>query len=454
MFKKILIANRGETALRIIRACKELGVGTVAVYSEPDIHSLHVQLADEAICIGPAPGSESYLKIDRIMSAAEVADVDAIHPGYGFLAENAAFAEICSSAKIEFIGPSAESIRLMGDKNSARECAKKAGVPISPGSDGVVKDDKEAIRVARRIGFPVMIKAVAGGGGRGMRMAHNEASLIQGFHSARMEAEKAFGNRDVYIEKLIVNPHHIEFQVFGDKHGRIVHLGERDCSLQRRNQKILEECPSPLMTEDLRARMGEASIRLCETVGYYNAGTIEYLVDDAGNFYFMEMNTRIQVEHPVTEEVYGCDLVKQQIRVAAGEHLSEHVVNAKPRLHSIECRINAEDPEKNFMPCPGTITDYYAPGGRGLRIDSHAYAGYPIPPHYDSMISKMIATASTREAAISRMNRALGEYQVRGIKTTIPLHRAIIQSAAFQKGKYHTGFLEEFLKDGVPVVKE
>ena len=454
MFKKVLIANRGEIALRIIRACKELGISTVAVYSEPDIHSLHVQLADEAICIGPAPGSESYLRIDRIISAAEIADVDAIHPGYGFLAENAHFAEICASANIAFVGPSPESIRLMGDKNSARECAKKAGVPISPGSDGVVPDEKEAIKVALQIGYPVMIKAVAGGGGRGMRMAHDEESLIAGFHSARMEADKAFGNPDVYIEKLIVNPHHIEFQVFGDKHGKIVHLGERDCSLQRRNQKILEECPSPLMTEDLRKRMGEASVRLCQTVGYYNAGTIEYLVDDDLNFYFMEMNTRIQVEHPVTEEVYGVDLVKQQLQVAAGEHLSEHLVNAKPRLHSIECRINAEDPEKNFMPCAGKIEAYYAPGGRGLRIDSHAYAGYPIPPNYDSMISKMIATASTREAAIARMSRALGEYQVIGIKTTIPLHRAIMQNADFRKGKYNTGFLEKFLKDGVPTLKE
>jgi acetyl-CoA carboxylase biotin carboxylase subunit len=454
MFKKVLIANRGEIALRIIRACKELGVATVAVYSEPDIHSLHVQLADEAICIGPAAGSESYLKIDRIISAAEISDVDAIHPGYGFLAENAHFAEICASANIAFIGPSVDSIRLMGDKNSARDCARKAGVPISPGSDGVVENEKEAIKVARKIGYPVMIKAVAGGGGRGMRVAHNEASLIQGYHSARMEAEKAFSNPDVYIEKLIENPHHIEFQVFGDKHGQIVHLGERDCSLQRRNQKILEECPSPLMTEDLRQRMGEASIRLCETVGYYNAGTIEYLVDDAGNFYFMEMNTRIQVEHPVTEEVYGCDLVKQQLQVAAGEHLSAHVVNAKPRLHSIECRINAEDPERNFMPCAGTIEAYYAPGGRGIRIDSHAYAGYPIPPNYDSMIAKMIATASTRQAAINRMTRALGEYQVIGIKTTIPLHRAIMQNVDFRRGRYHTGFLERFLQGGIPELKE
>ncbi len=453
MFKKILIANRGEIALRIIRACKELGVQSVAVYSEPDLDSLHVQLADEAICIGPAASSDSYLKMDRIISAAEIADVDAIHPGYGFLAENAHFAEVCASCNIKFIGPSAQAIRLMGDKNSARECARNAGVPVSPGSDGTVDSEAEAIKIARKIGYPVMIKAVAGGGGRGMRIASNEGSLVQGFHAARMEAEKAFGNGAVYIEKFIVNPHHIEFQVFGDEHGRVVHLGERDCSLQRRNQKIVEECPSPLMTPDLRQRMGEASIKLCENVGYANAGTIEYLVDDDGNFYFMEMNTRIQVEHPITEEVYGCDLVKQQIQVAAGEHLSDYVVNAQPRHHAIECRINAEDPEKGFQPCPGNIELYYAPGGRGIRIDSHAYAGYPIPPHYDSMIAKVIAGASSREACIRRMSRALGEYMITGIKTTIPFQQAIMRNSDFRKGKYHTGFVEQMLRDGVPVIR-
>jgi acetyl-CoA carboxylase biotin carboxylase subunit len=453
MFKKILIANRGEIALRIIRACKELGVQSVAIYSEPDIHSLHVQLADEAICIGPAPSPESYLKIDRIISAAEIADVDAIHPGYGFLAENAHFAEVCASCNIKFIGPTPNAIRLMGDKNSARDSARKAGVPISPGSDGTVDSEDEALKIARKIGFPVMIKAVAGGGGRGMRIAHNDSSLVQGYHSARMEADKAFGNGAVYIEKFIVNPHHIEFQVFGDEHGRVVHLGERDCSLQRRNQKIVEECPSPLMTEDLRKRMGDASIKLCESVGYTNAGTIEYLVDDDGNFYFMEMNTRIQVEHPITEEVYGCDLVKQQIQVAAGEHLSKHVLEARPRGHAMECRINAEDPEKNFMPCPGNIELYYAPGGRGIRIDSHAYAGYPIPPNYDSMIAKVIATASSRSACIGRMSRALNEYMITGIKTTIPFQQAIMQNSAFREGKYHTGFVEQLLRDGVPMIR-
>lgn len=453
MFKKILIANRGEIALRIIRACKELGVQSVAIYSEPDLHSLHVQLADEAICIGPAPSPESYLKIDRIISAAEIADVDAIHPGYGFLAENAHFAEVCASCNIKFIGPTPNAIRLMGDKNSARDSARKAGVPISPGSDGTVDSEDEALKIARKIGFPVMIKAVAGGGGRGMRIAHNDSSLVQGYHAARMEADKAFGNGAVYIEKFIVNPHHIEFQVFGDEHGRVVHLGERDCSLQRRNQKIVEECPSPLMTEDLRKRMGDASIKLCESVGYTNAGTIEYLVDDDGNFYFMEMNTRIQVEHPITEEVYGCDLVKQQIQVAAGEHLSKHVLEARPRGHAMECRINAEDPEKNFMPCPGNIELYYAPGGRGIRIDSHAYAGYPIPPNYDSMIAKVIATASSRSACIGRMSRALNEYMITGIKTTIPFQQAIMQNSAFREGKYHTGFVEQLLRDGVPMIR-
>ena len=448
MFKKILIANRGEIALRIIRACKELGIQTVAVYSEPDIESLHVQLADEAICIGSAPSSESYLKIDRIISAAEIADADAIHPGYGFLAENAHFADVCASCNIKFIGPPANAIRLMGDKNSARECARKAGVPVSPGSDGTVDTEAEALKIAKKIGYPVMIKAVAGGGGRGMRIATDEATLVNGYHSARHEAEKAFGNAAVYIEKFIVNPHHIEFQVFGDEHGRIVHLGERDCSLQRRNQKIVEECPSPLMRQELRDLMGNASIRLAETVGYANAGTMEFLVDDDGHFYFMEMNTRIQVEHPITEEVYGCDLVKQQIQVAAGEHLSEHVINAKPRHHAIECRINAEDPERNFMPCPGSIELYYAPGGRGVRIDSHAYAGYPIPPNYDSMIAKVITTASTRKACIARMSRALNEYMITGVKTTIPFQQQIMQNADFKAGKYNTGFVEKLLQAG------
>jgi acetyl-CoA carboxylase biotin carboxylase subunit len=447
MIKRLLIANRGEIALRIIRACKELGIRSIAVYSEADIQSLHVQLADEAICIGPAPSPQSYLKIDRIISAAEIADADAIHPGYGFLAENAHFAEVCASCKIKFVGPPAEAIRLMGDKNMARQQAIKAGVPITPGSDGIIESEGEALRVARKIGFPVIIKAVAGGGGRGMRVAHNEVTLVKGYHSARTEAEKAFGNAAVYLEKYVQNPHHIEFQIVADSKGNAVHLGERDCSVQRRNQKIIEECPSPIMTKALREKMGDASLKLVEAVGYENAGTIEYLVDNEGNFYFMEMNTRIQVEHPITEEVYGCDLVKQQIQIASGAPLSHHVQHAVPRHHSIECRINAEDPENNFSPCPGTIDLYYAPGGRGVRIDSHAYAGYPVPSNYDSMIAKLIVHASSRDQAISRMSRALGEYMITGIKTTIPFQQEIMRHKDFINGQYDTGFVEKMLAE-------
>ncbi len=445
MFNKVLIANRGEIALRIIRACKELGIRTLAVYSEADVDSLHVQLADEAICIGPAPSANSYLKIDRIISAAEVGDVDAIHPGYGFLAENAHFAEICASCNIKFIGPPVAAIRAMGDKNVARSTARDAGVPVTPGSDGIVETEKEALKIAKKIGYPVMIKAVAGGGGRGMRPAHNDASLVQGFHGARMEAEKAFGNAGVYIEKLIENPHHTEFQVMADMHGTVVHLGERDCSIQRRNQKIVEECPSPLMTEALRKKMGQASVKLAEAVAYEGAGTLEFLVDDKGNFYFMEMNTRIQVEHTVTEEVYGCDLVKEQIRIANGAPMSGYIKAAKARYHAIECRINAEDPFNNFQPNPGKIDLYYAPGGRGVRIDSHAYAGYSVPPHYDSMIAKLITIGSTRANAISRMTRALSEYMVTGIKTTIPFQEAIMRNPDFLRGKYNTGFVESVI---------
>jgi len=445
VFEKVLIANRGEIALRIIRACKELGIRTLAVYSEADVDSLHVQLADESICIGAAPSSESYLKIDRIMSAAEVGDVDAIHPGYGFLAENAHFAEVCESCKIKFIGPPSQAMHAMGDKNSARAFARKSGVPITPGSDGIVETDKEAVKIAKKIGYPLMIKAVAGGGGRGMRMAHNEPSLKTGFHSARHEAEKAFGNPEVYIEKLIVNPHHIEFQIIADSHGHTVHLGERDCSIQRRNQKVIEECPSPLMTVSLRKKMGAAAVKLANSVGYENAGTIEFLVDNKGHYYFIEMNTRIQVEHTITEEVYGCDLVKEQIRIAAGEKLSPHVQNATARLHAIECRINAEDPENNFQPSPGRIAFYYAPGGRGVRIDSHAYTGYTVPPYYDSLIAKLITVGATRASAIDRMRRALDEYYITGIKTTVPFHSAIMRSAEFREGKYDTGFVERVM---------
>ena len=445
MFEKVLIANRGEIALRVIRACKELGIRTLAVYSDADVDSLHVQLADEAICIGAAPSSESYLKVERIMSAAEIGDVDAIHPGYGFLAENAHFAEVAESCKIKFIGPPSHVIQKMGDKDMARACARNAGVPVTPGSDGIVASDKDAVKVTKKIGYPVMIKAVAGGGGRGMRAAHNESSLIKGFHAARMEAEKAFGNPDVYIEKLIVNPHHIEFQIVADSHGHIIHLGERDCSVQRRNQKVIEETPSPIMTSGLRKKMGNAAVKLAKSIGYENVGTMEFLVDDNGHFYFMEMNTRIQVEHTITEEAYGCDLVKEQIRLAAGDPISKHVARAQPHQHAIECRINAEDPENNFQPSPGRIKFYYAPGGRGVRIDSHAYTGYTVPPYYDSLIGKIITVGATRESAIDRMRRALDEYYVTGIKTTVPFHAAIMRSGEFRDGKYDTGFVERVM---------
>jgi acetyl-CoA carboxylase biotin carboxylase subunit len=454
MFNKVLVANRGEIALRIIRACKELGVQTLAVYSEADIDSLHVQLADESICIGPASSAQSYLKIDRIISAAEVGNVDAIHPGYGFLAENAHFADVCDSCRIKFIGPSATAIRKMGDKNTARETARSAGVPVTPGSEGTIQEESEALRIAQKIGYPVMIKAVAGGGGKGMRPAHNDVSFVQGFHGARMEAEKAFGNPSVYIEKLIENPHHIEFQVMADSHGSVVHIGERDCSMQRRNQKIIEECPSPLVDEALRERMGAASVQLVKAVNYEGAGTIEYLVDGNGNFYFMEMNTRIQVEHTITEEAYGIDLVKEQIKVAAGEPLSHFVRNARLKYHAIQCRINAEDPFNNFQPSPGVIDLYYAPGGRGVRIDSHAYAGYEVPPHYDSMIAKLVAIGTTRENCIARMHRALNEYMITGIKTTIPFQSAIMSDPDFVRGTYDTGFVGKIIQSRIAELRQ
>jgi acetyl-CoA carboxylase biotin carboxylase subunit len=448
VFEKVLIANRGEIALRVIRACKELGIRTLAVYSEADVDSLHVQLADESICIGSAPSSDSYLRIDRILSAAEVGDVDAIHPGYGFLAENAHFAEVCESCKIKFIGPPASAMQAMGDKNSARAWARRAGVPVVPGSDGVVETEKDALKVAKKIGYPLMIKAVSGGGGRGMRVAHNEPSLLTGFHSARTEAEKAFGNAQVYIEKLILNPHHVEFQIMADQHGRTIHLGDRDCSIQRRNQKVIEECPSPMLTAGLRKKMGNAAIKLAKSVGYENAGTMEFLVDQDRHFYFIEMNTRIQVEHTVTEEVYGCDLVKEQIRIAAGQPLSPHVAHAQPRLHAIQCRINAEDPMKDFQPSPGKIAFYYAPGGRGVRIDSHVYTGYVVPPYYDSMIGKIITVGATRISAIDRMRRALDEYYITGIKTTVPFHAAMMRNADFRAGNFDTGFVERVMSAG------
>ncbi len=444
--QKVLIANRGEIALRIVRACRELGIKSLAVYSEADIESLHVQLADEAICIGKAPGVDSYLRADRIISAAEIADVDAIHPGYGFLSENPDFAEQCESCNIKFIGPSSQSIRKMGDKAVAKDTVRAAGVPVVDGSDGPITEEKDAIKTAKRIGYPVIIKAVAGGGGRGMRVAHNDVSLRKEFHIAGNEAEKAFGNGSVYIEKYIQNPRHIEFQVLADRHGKVLHLGERDCSVQRRHQKLIEEAPSPFLTKELRRKMGAAAIKATKAADYEGAGTIEFLVDDEGGFYFLEMNTRIQVEHTVTEEVTGIDLVKQQLLIAQGEPIAfdqKHITFDK---HAIECRINAEDPSRNFTPSPGCIDLYYAPGGHGVRVDSHAYGGYVIPPYYDSMIGKLITYGKDREIAIQRMYRALDEYLIRGIKTTIPLHRAILRDPAFQSGEVTTAFMEKFME--------
>lgn len=448
MLKKVLVANRGEIALRIIRACRELGVASVAVYSEPDVDSMHVQLADEAVCIGPGPSKDSYLMPDRIIAAAEITDADAIHPGYGFLSENARFAEICATSGIKFIGPSVDTIRRMGDKNSARATALEYGVPVTPGSEGILRDAEHGLEVATEVGFPVMIKATAGGGGRGMRPAMNPEEFSDMYHQASSEAIACFGNGDCYIEKLVLNPHHVEIQVIGDTHGNFIQLGERDCSMQRRNQKIIEECPSPLLTPELRKRMGEASKKLIESIGYENAGTIEYLVDsEAKHFYFMEMNTRIQVEHPVTEEVMGCELIKEQIRVASGESLSHHVLNATPRGWSIECRINAEDPYNNFAPSPGKIDLWYAPGGKGVRVDTHVYSGYTVPPYYDSMIAKLICTGATREIAIARMNRALQEFMIRGIKTTIPFQLEIINHPDFINGTYDIAWVGRFLKE-------
>ena len=443
--EKVLIANRGEIALRIVRACRELGIKSLAVYSEADVESLHVQLADEAICIGPAPSAQSYLRADRIISAAEIADVDSIHPGYGFLAENADFAEQCESCNIKFIGPSAAAIRKMGDKAIAKETVKKAGVPVVEGSDGVLGSEDEASATAQRIGYPVIIKAVAGGGGRGMRVAHNDVSLRKEYHVAGNEAEKAFGNGDVYVEKYIQNPRHIEFQVIADQHGKVLHLGERDCSVQRRHQKLIEEAPSPFLSQELREKMGDAAVAATAAAEYEGAGTIEFLVDDSGNFYFLEMNTRIQVEHPVTEEVTGIDLIKQQLLIAQGEPIGFEQEHVQITKHAIECRINAEDPSRNFMPSAGCIDLYYAPGGHGVRVDSHAYGGYLIPPYYDSMIGKLITYGKDRETAIQRMYRALQEYLIMGIKTTIPLQSAILRDPIFRDGKATTAFMEDFM---------
>ncbi len=450
MIQKILIANRGEIALRIVRACRELGIKTLAVYSEADVQSLHVQLADEAICIGGPKSSESYMRADRIISAAEIADVDAIHPGYGFLSEDSKFAEQCESCNIKFIGPKSQSIKIMGDKAVARDTVRKAGVPTVPGSDGPIDSEGEAVKIARKIGYPIIIKAVAGGGGRGMRIAHNDVSFAKEYHVARAEAEKTFGNGSVYIEKYIQSPRHIEFQILADSHGKVLHLGERDCSVQRRHQKLIEESPSPFLTSDLRKRMGKAAVRAAEAAKYENAGTIEFIVDAHGEFYFIEMNTRIQVEHPVTEEVTGIDLIKEQIRIASGEKLNFDQKDIEFRGHAIECRINAEDPARNFTPSPGTIGLYYAPGGHGVRVDSHVYSGYTIPPYYDSMIGKLIAHGDNRQTALERMYRALSEYLIRGIKTTIPLHKAILSDPVFIAGKATTAYLEEFLSRTPP----
>ena len=443
MFKKILIANRGEIALRIIRTCKEMGIKTVAVYSKADASSLHVRFADEAVCIGPPSSAESYLKISNIIAAAEITNADAIHPGYGFLAENSNFSKICAENNIKFIGASPEMIDGMGDKAAAKETMKKAGVPTIPGSDGLIKDFTECEKLASEmVGYPVMLKATAGGGGKGMRLVWNPEGLKEAWDSARKEAKSAFGNDGMYMEKFIENPRHIEIQIIGDFLGKAAHLSERDCSIQRRHQKLVEETPSPFMTKKLREAMGEAAIKAAESVKYEGVGTVEFLVDKNRNFYFMEMNTRIQVEHPITEEVVDFDLIREQIKVASGIKISGK--NYTPQLHAIECRINAEDPENDFRPCPGMITNFHAPGGHGVRVDTHAYANYMIPPYYDSMIAKIITVAQTREEAIAKMERALDEFIIEGIKTTIPFHQKLMKDDKFRKGSYTTKFMETF----------
>ena len=442
MSKKVLIANRGEIALRVIRTCRELGLRTVAVYSKADCDALHVRFADEAVCIGPAPSHESYLRIDRIIAAAEVTSADAIHPGYGFLAESALFSAICEDHGLIFIGPRPETIKCMGDKSAAKDTMRAAGVPVVPGSEGVVSTLDEGLGTAAEIGYPVMIKASAGGGGRGMRAVSAEAEFERHFHSARAEAKGAFGNEAVYLEKLIEKPRHVEIQIMGDGRGATMHLGERECSIQRRHQKLLEECPSPAVTEALRASMGAAAVAGAEAVSYRGAATVEFLVDMHGNFYFMEMNTRIQVEHPVTEEVAGVDIVAMQIAVALGEGLASDGVTM--RGHAIECRINAEDPYKDFRPAPGLIKAFNVPGGLGVRVDTHAYAGYSIPPNYDSMIAKLVVHAPTRPQAIRRMSRALEEFVLEGVPTTIPFHRQLLRDPDFRRGHFDTHFVDGF----------
>jgi acetyl-CoA carboxylase biotin carboxylase subunit len=443
MFKKILIANRGEIALRVIRTCKEMGIKTVAVYSTADAESLHVKFADEAVCIGPPPSNLSYLKMSNIIAAAEITNADAIHPGYGFLSENAKFSKICQEHGIKFIGASPEMIDKMGDKASAKATMKAAGVPCVPGSDGILESFEQTQKLAKDFGYPVMLKATAGGGGKGMRAVWKEDELLKAWESARQEAAAAFGNDGMYLEKLIEEPRHIEIQVVGDSYGKACHLSERDCSVQRRHQKLTEETPSPFMTDELREKMGEAAVKAAEYIAYEGAGTVEFLVDKHRNFYFMEMNTRIQVEHPITEQVIDYDLIREQILVAAGVPISGK--NYLPQLHSIECRINAEDPYNDFRPSPGKITVLHAPGGHGVRLDTHVYAGYTIPPNYDSMIAKLITTAQTREEAINKMKRALDEFYIEGVKTTIPFHRQLMDDPAYVEGNYTTKFMESFV---------
>ncbi|PTM58526.1 acetyl-CoA carboxylase biotin carboxylase subunit [Desmospora activa] len=443
MFNKVLIANRGEIAVRVIRACRELGITSVAVYSEADRDALHVTLADEAYCIGPAPGKESYLNMTNLMSVATLVEADAIHPGYGFLAENADFAELCAACNITFIGPKPQAILRMGDKTTARDTMKDAGVPVVPGTEGVIEDVTEAVETAREIGFPVIVKATAGGGGKGMRVVHSENELKRAVLTAQQEAEANFGNPGVYLEKYLVEPRHIEIQVLADQHGNTIHLGERDCSIQRRYQKLIEEAPSPALDPDLRERMGQAAVAAAEAVQYAGAGTVEFLLDKEGHFYFMEMNTRIQVEHPVTELVTGVDLVKEQILVAAGNPLSISQEDVVIDGHSIECRINAENPDRNFMPTPGEIQFYLPPGGLGVRVDSAVYQGYRIPPYYDSMIAKLIVWGKDRPEAIRRMKRALAEFAVEGISTTIPFHLKLLNNRKFNEGDFHIQFLEK-----------
>ena len=442
MFNKILIANRGEIALRVIRTCREMGIGTVAVYSKADEESLHVKFADEAVCIGPAPSAESYLKIPNIIAAAEITNADAIHPGYGFLSENAKFSKICDEHKIKFIGASADMISKMGDKATAKATMKAAGVPTIPGSEGLIKDFAQCKKLAKKVGYPVMLKATAGGGGKGMRAVWSEDDLQKAWDSARQEAKASFGNDGMYMEKLIEEPRHIEIQVVGDSFGKACHLSERDCSVQRRHQKLTEETPSPFMTDKLREKMGKAAVKAAEFIKYEGAGTVEFLVDKHRNFYFMEMNTRIQVEHPITEQVIDYDLIAEQIKVAAGHRLSGK--DYYPKLHSIECRINAEDPYNDFRPSPGVIQTLHTPGGHGVRLDTHVYGGYVIPPHYDSMIAKLITTAQTRQEAINKMKRALDEFVIEGIKTTIPFHRQLMDHPDYVAGNYTTKFMEDF----------